>query len=475
MLITIRGLYGIAFLVLISSCGSYYQVNHRFNQSFENGHLNDAIDILENNKKAEEGKARFLYFANLGVAHSILGNYEISNEYLEQAYLFREDYLKNYFLEAASFVVNPNVLVYPGEDHEHLLLLYYKALNFLKLNKHEEALVECRRLNLRLQQLSDKYKSEKKYQRDAFIHTLMGIIYQADHDYNNAFIAYRNAVEIYQEEYTSMFGTVVPDQLKTDLLRSAHLSGFPEEVARYEKVFDLKYEQDQSKGGDLVFFWHNGLGPVKAEWGINFFLIHGEGGLVNFKNEEFNFNFPFYLNEEEDKDKKEGLEKVEVIRAAFPKYVERPPLFNQGFLEVNNQKHPLEEVENVDAIAKKVLRERMVIEFSKSLLRLGLKKATEYAAREKNEGLGAAIGIFNAITEKADTRNWQTLPHSIHYTRVDLEEGSNEIKFRIVANKDEKLNQLHSFRFEVPKGETYFHTFHSLEITPSYQNPFYYN
>src|SRR3546814_7467610 len=42
----------------------------------------------------------------------------------------------------------------------------------------EEALAECRRVNIRLQQLSDKYHSERKYQRDAFIHNLMGIIYQ---------------------------------------------------------------------------------------------------------------------------------------------------------------------------------------------------------------------------------------------------------------------------------------------------------
>src|SRR3546814_17604452 len=68
--------------------------------------------------------------------------------------------------------------VYRGEDLEHLMLLYFKAINYLKMNKHEEALAECRRVNIRLQQLSDKYHSERKYQRDAFIHNLMGIIYQ---------------------------------------------------------------------------------------------------------------------------------------------------------------------------------------------------------------------------------------------------------------------------------------------------------
>ena len=55
-----------------------------------------------------------------------------------------------------------------------------------------------------------------------------------------------------------------------------------------------------------------------------------------------------------------------------------------------------------------------------SLLRLGLKKATELKLAQENAALGAAATITNALTEKADTRNWQTLPHSIYYQRVPL-------------------------------------------------------
>jgi hypothetical protein len=121
-----------------------------------------------------------------------MGQYEESNHYFEQAFLFGEDYKINYAREAASYLTNPMVTVYRGEDHEHLMLLYYKALNYLKQNKSEEALVECRRLNIRLQQLADRYESSEKYSRDAFIHNLMGIIYQSANDWNNAFIAYRN-------------------------------------------------------------------------------------------------------------------------------------------------------------------------------------------------------------------------------------------------------------------------------------------
>jgi hypothetical protein len=66
---------------------------------------------------------------------SILGEYEESNEYLEKAFLFGEDYRINYINEATSYLTNPNVILYRGEDHEHLMLLYFKAINFLKLGR----------------------------------------------------------------------------------------------------------------------------------------------------------------------------------------------------------------------------------------------------------------------------------------------------------------------------------------------------
>ena len=84
-------------------------------------------------------------------------------------------------------------------------------------------------------------------------------------------------------------------------------------------------------------------------------------------------------------------------------------------------------VEDVSEVAQKGLQDRMKLEVGKSLLRLATKKAAEKMARSQNEGIGALVGVVNAFTEKADTRNWQTLPHSIYYTRMKLPEGPNEV------------------------------------------------
>ena len=40
------------------------------------------------------------------------------------------------------------------------------------------------------------------------------------------------------------------------------------------------------------------------------------------------------------------------------------------------------------------------------------------------------MGIANVATEKADTRNWQSLPSTISYARIPLQEGRNTISFK---------------------------------------------
>ncbi len=445
---------------LLSSCATFYEINYEFNQNFEQGNIERAQSVLNKNKKRLKKKGEFLYYANHGVVSSMLGDLENSNVQFEKAYLYGEDYRQNALNVAASFLVNPKLIKYPGEDHEHLLLLYYKALNFLKLGDNEAALVECRRLNNRLNDLSDKYKSDNKYKRDAFIHNLMGIIYEANGDVNNAFIAYRNAYNIYQEDFQTLFGFSAPDQLKQDLLRSAYLTGFDEEVRRYEKEFGITYKHQPVPNGELVFFWHNGLGPIKDEWSVNFTVLPGGNGVVTFVNEDFGFNFPFAYNYDEEDDGAK-LTDLEVFRVAFPKYVERDMTHSSATLILGNQRKELELAEDINAIAFKSLEQRMVWEFGKSLLRAALKKAAEEVVEDEDEGLGLVVGLINAITEQADTRNWQTVPHSIYYTRMPLEAGQNKVNIQL-NREGSNLGKVINFTFTGKKGKTVFHTYQTL-------------
>jgi hypothetical protein len=453
--------------LLVSSCATYYQLNYDFNNSFERGDMQQARQYLASNKKAADGKERFLYWLNMGTVNSLLGNYDTSNYFFEKAYIFGEDHHKNALNQAASFLTNPNVTVYPGEDHEHLILLYYKALNYLKMGRYDEALVECRRMDIRQRQLATKYESEYKFKQDAFIHVVMGIAYQAKKDYNNAYIAYKNALEVYEKEYSEMFNMAAPEQLKYDLLHTARLSGFYDELAQWENKFGLKYSPPDQEA-ELVFFWHNGLSPVKSEWSVNFVIVRGEGGMVYFKNDKYDFAFPYFLGDHPDE--RADLGDMEMIRVAFPKYVERPILYDQAFIEKTNGTHyQFSKGEDINDVAFYVLEQRMIAEFGKALLRLAVKKSMEYAFRENDEeGWAAAISMINAATEKADTRNWQTMPHDINYTRVPLEEGQNQLVFRAQSHLSSNVEENIDLLFTAEKGQTIFHSLHTIDTAPTY-------
>lgn len=451
---------GSVLLGLLAGCATYYQKSIRFQEAFVNGDLQAANKLLQENAGAATGRDRLLYFFQKGVVLQMLGDYEASNAAFEEAYLFTEDVQKNYAAEALSLITNPMVTAYRGEDFEIVLLHYYKALNFLRLNRTEEALVECRRINIRLNELNDRYSGrENRYRRDAFAYNLMGIIFEAAGEINNAFISYRNAWEVYRDDYREHFGLGPPDQLKQDLLRTAYLNGFQEELAFFEKEFGRNYIHTPLEGGELVFFLNNGLGPVKGEWSINFALIRGDGGVVNFTNDELGISIPF------DTGNRHGdLKDLKFLRVAFPRYLERKPVYRSAELAVGERRIPLEIGENVNAIAYTTLEDRMLREFATGLLRLAIKQASEEALRKKHEGLGVLLSAVNAISEKADTRNWQTLPYWISYARVPLSPGSHEITLE--SHNRHGGTDRDTFTFDIGKGETEFFLFHTLASQP---------
>ncbi|VAW26748.1 hypothetical protein MNBD_BACTEROID06-820, partial [hydrothermal vent metagenome] len=258
-----------------------------------------------------------------------------------------------------------------------------------------------------------------------FIHILMGIIYDGTGDYNNAFIAYRNALNIYEGSYKDLFKFKVPEQLKHDLVRTADQSGIYDERDRFKNKFKIEYTRPTEGQSQAVVLWNNGLGPIKDEWGINFSIIYTGNGWVSFVNADYGMTFPFYIGDR-------NLNGLTWIKVVFPKYVERPLLYTSGTISYNNKTIKLGKVEDINAISFKVLEERMLLEFAKSLGRVALKQAAAAQVSKDNEGLGMALSLLASATESADTRNWQTLPHSIYYTRVFVNpDADNEMTLNL--------------------------------------------
>jgi hypothetical protein len=464
-LFTNKAIFLLVFIsgIFLSGCATYYAQNEAFNQHFLNGDMASAERALDQDAKNKRNKNRSLYLLNKGTLAWMQQDYQKATEYFNEADLFIEDQRKSIANEALALLTNPATKPYVPEDFENVMLNFYKALSYIELGNTESALVECRRVNEKLYALNDKYPKNYKnrYSDDAFAHVLMGLIYDSSKDYNNAFIAYRNALKIYEENYTQNFGTPAPMQLKEDLLRTAYQTGLNQEYEFYKEKFGFDFSKSDKNEGDLVFIWLSGLGPVKDEWSINFSALNGRDGYLTMVNEGEDITFPFYVGNM-DRNTRHSLNDLEFVRVAFPKYAERIPVFTNASIVVNDSlSYQLDKAEDINAIAFKTLRDRMLREMANSLLRLATKKALENYARSKDDTIGLFVGILNAVTEKADTRNWQTLPHSIHYRRISLKEGENNLSLQVQSPNGSVQNQ--SIQVTIKAGQTNFFTFHNME------------
>lgn len=459
----VRWLLIVPLTFLLAGCATYYQQSRIFQEYLQKGDLPEARKILIKQEKEAEGKNRFLYWCNRGWTEYMLGNYEESIRFFNQADLYVDDLTKNYGTEALALVTNPGVKPYVPEDPEKVMVNYYKALAYMQLGRYDEALVEARRIPQKLYELNDKYKNRKnRYSDDAFAHILTGLIYDAAGDANNAFIAYRNAIRVYDSVITPQFGIPIPEQLKLDVMRTAWLTGFQDEVSFFENKFGLKYQHLPLQGGYVVFFWENGLGPFKDEWSIMFTKVDGSGGWVTLVNNQLGMEFPVYVGSSNSKSNG-AFSDLSVFRVAFPKYIQRWPLYSSAsiFDSSGTNSWPLYKAEDLNAILLKTLEDRMWREMAMGLARLASKKALEAAVKEGDKNIGALVGIINAATEKADTRNWQTLPAEIHYTRLRLQEGKHTLRLRLEGNKGSREITV---PVEVKKGKTTFVNWRTLDF-----------
>ena len=103
-------------------------------------------------------KDRVLYYLDNGSVLHYADEYVESNILLEDADQSMEElFTKSISNIATSYLLNDNALDYYGEVYENLYVNIFKALNYLKLNKFNDAYVEIKRVNDKLNELNIKY------------------------------------------------------------------------------------------------------------------------------------------------------------------------------------------------------------------------------------------------------------------------------------------------------------------------------
>jgi uncharacterized protein len=474
-----RALAVFMLVPVLFSCATYNKSMNAYYADLREHNYEKAMRSIENNKLIKKDRNALLYNLEMGKLYRLQNDFANSNMHLNLADGMIESNRKTLADVALGNLLNPMRQTYRGEDHEQFMMHFYKALNYAALGKTEDAVVEARRITLSSITQGDKFiNKEGRYSKDAFALNLQGMIYEMAGDINNAFISYRNAVEIYVKANNNYYGVKMPEQLQQDFLRTSTAMGFSVEP-QYEKAFNVSYNntsvETNVENGELILFLEEGQAPVKEE--KSFFLTAGSNGISSFNyidangiSADFNFNASNY-GIAEDK-----ITSLRTFKLSLPTYSIQYFQPQNIIVSNNENNYPPQLAQNVNSIAINVLKERFLIEMGNALARQITKKLLEKGTEAAAEGIarstdkreakdttavekektekkkedrinrageiaGLAMNIFNTINEKADTRNWQSLPAFVSYVRIPLHAGENVINISTNAvTKTIKVN-----------------------------------
>ena len=440
----------LAGLLLLTACGPSVNRYLLIEQSLAAGDAKQADAIVQQAEKSYGEKSRLLYGMDRGMTLQLAGDYQQSSAVLEQAEEEVERlYTRTVRSEAAAFLTNDNALPYEGDPYEHVMINVVKALNYAAQGQFQEALVEARRIDHRLNVLSDKVKDKASYREDGFARYLTGVLYEATDDVNNAFIAYRKAYEAY-EANRGWARTPVPTQLCADLLRTADALHLTNEFEEYRRLFpDTVWQPSAAQRGlaQVVLISYNGRAPHKEDRFLDLPISLDALQLV-LLNRGFSQS-PRHQNR--------GVDSVlyglngRVVRVALPRLVTQKTQVPSEQLmlvgETGRQVRVSSELgQNISALADKSLSDRLPGITVKALARAAVKfamaegatrGAQQAAVKDAAPWVGLVVGLLTkglaVASEEADKRSWQTLPDEVHIARAWVEPGQYTASVQVVG------------------------------------------
>jgi hypothetical protein len=441
--ISTQSFFALLVFVLLAGCGPSVNRYALIETSLRAQNPKGADAIVQSAEKEYGDKSRLLYGMDRGMTLQLAGDYQQSNAVLEQA---EEEldrlYTRRIRTETLAFMTNDTALFYEGDPYEQVLINVLKAINYAVLGQWQDALVEARRIDHRLNVLSDRTTEKNAYRDDGFARYLSGILYESTGEVNDAFIAYRKAYEAFEATRTWSH-TPVPSQLRIDLLRTAEALHFTQELSEYQSLFpDARWEARQTlqELAQVVVISYNGRAPRKEDRFIDLPISLTALQLVL-------LNRGFSQSE-----RNRGVDTVlyglngQVVRVALPRIVPQKthvPLDRVRLIPDNGTPVTLntELVHNVTALADKALSEKMAGLTVKALARAATKHALaegmtrgaqQAAGNDAGPWVGLLVGLLTkgwaVASEEADKRSWQTLPDEIHLARAWVPPGHYQVQ-----------------------------------------------
>ncbi len=386
----------------------------------------DYDSALRRIEKINKSTSELLYLYEKGLVLHYDNEWEESNLALEAAENLYDDlYTKSLSRAVGSLFTSDNVLKYRGERYEAALIHYYKILNYLYLKDPQGALVECRKLNERLDSFTES--SDSLYSNDPFLQYLTGMVYLDNGELNDADVSLRTALAAYQR-LSSRYGIEMPPSLHCDLIACAEARGDLTAAAAY---------WDSSAGCD----------SASAAAGTGTLILFIESGYTAYK-VETNVVIPIYkdeLNDDVDRDAF-AVKLVDrygrpvdthrklsyLLRVAVPEMVSSPEPFMDAGVRTNVDGRELggraPVAENIDRLTQEAFEAKRGLIMLKTVSRALAKYLAKKGAESEEVWAGWLVNAFNVATESADTRCWATLPQTIRMARLDLPEGTHDVE-----------------------------------------------
>ena len=241
-----------------------------------------AYDYLEKNAP-EKQNLPFLY--EQGLVANYANRFTESNKALADAEIVSDElYTVSITQEIIARSVTAQLRPYPGVHYERVLSHYYRTLNYFYLNQLEKALIECRRATRFIPIYMDEDDNYKTF-GSAFLAYLSGTLFEAQgniaymagasleaqREWNNAFISYRQA-ELHYRHGKEKTTVSLPKDLGYSLVRLAHKLRFNEELARYQKQYGKPPAHRQGYG-ELILFYESGYVPEIEEQTLTFPIL----------------------------------------------------------------------------------------------------------------------------------------------------------------------------------------------------------
>jgi len=440
-------------LLVISGCGSirtrtgFYEP---ITLDLKKGKFAAAAAAVEAAKASHkyEKKDRFVYYIDAGMAYHYAGMFDSSNARLSLAESSAEDlFTKSISRAAASMLLNDNVLEYAGEDYEILYTNIVMALNYMMLGDYEDAFVEVRRANLKLDLLEQKYAGAAKSLEEGSPDDTARLAVSYDVEnvrfHNDAFARYLS-MHMYASE-----GMWDDARIDYDYLRDA----FASQSNVYEcEMPDVQYTPE-GKDAVLSVVGMAGLSPVKEAFDLRI-RTDKDLGLVQ-----------VLYTDSENHDVEYGHLALDVgsdyyFKFSIPRIVERPSRVDRirvfaGIQTVGE----LQLIEDVYRVAEETFRAKRSLIYIRSVLRAVAKGLSAHAMKKKADTGGlegwlkkAAIDVATDASEGADLRCSHLLPGKIYVGDFQLEPGVYDLRVEFLDREGNLIASENLPGFEVHRS-----------------------